>query len=88
MDYSDYLDIEILASRKGILPSQELARREKDKERQKRFHEQNKGYRTEQSKRWRETHKGYYTNARKDRSEYFREYYRRKKAMEKDKDTL
>ena len=88
MTYSDYLDLEIIASRKGILPSKELEKREKDKERQKRCHEQNKGYRTEQSKRWRETHKGYYTNARKDRSEYFREYYRRKKAMEKDKDTL
>lgn len=88
MTYSDYLDIEIIASRKGILPSVELARREKNKERQKRFHEQNKGYRTEQSKRWREKHKGYYTNARKDRSEYFREYYKRRKALQENKDTL
>ena len=94
MTLSDYWDIEILASRKGILPSQELARREKDKERQKRFHEQNKGYRAEQQKRWeeehpnyrteqskrfREKHPGYYTNARKDRSEYYRRYYQSRK---------
>ena len=83
MTYSDYLDLEIIASRKGILPSQELARREKerknDRERQKKFHETHQGYRTEQSKRFREKHPGYYTNSNNDRSEYYRRYYQSRK---------
>lgn len=83
MTLSDYWDIEILASRKGILPSQELARREKDKangkKRQERFIEAHPGYRTEQSRKFREKHPGYYTNARKDRSEYYRRYYQSRK---------
>ena len=83
MTISDYYDIEILASREGITPSRYMARmkeRQKgDTERQDRFHEAHKGYRTEQSKRFREKHPGYYTNARKDRSEYYRRYYQSRK---------
>lgn len=84
MTYSDYLDIEIIASRKGVLPSQEMTIRKKMKrsnmERQKRFHESHEGYRTEQSKRFREAHPGYYTNANLDRSDYYRRYYQSRKS--------
>lgn len=80
MNYSDYLDIEIKASRKGILPSKEIERLKASRERQRRFHEAHPGYRTEQTRKRIAEHPEYFREyeQREYRKEYRREYYRGK----------